>query len=595
MSFWYDVKNKNYSSNGKGSWLKAYADRIVSLLRSDCETKFGEHFAGVLGRHKASDVDCDNGTTVQTALDMETADRIEADEALADAVELEKENRENALQALDDKVTTEINNRISEVDSIYSVIDTKAPISHSTSLTTYGTGTSTSYGHVKIADNLTTSSSSGVALSAAQGKVLNDSKAPNSHASTSTTYGMGTETNYGHVKVINDLTSTLKSGAALSPFQGRLLKYAVDAIPAETMNGTYEIKPDGTTQSGTLGVRIGDRRNRKWINGFNYTEGNVATGDYSVAMGRGNTVTGLGALSIGTSNFCDGGNSFVWGFSNNANGANSFVGGGFNTAKNNQLKIGWCAKDGNGNNGGGTGGDAFIIGNGNYSIVQEDGTSDYANPTLTQSNAFRVAYNGSVYGGAAYNSSGADIAELYEWQDGNPEGEDRRGLFVTLDGTKIRLANEDDTYIKGAISARPCLVGDSASEDWHGKYMTDVFGALLTQTVHHDAIYKGVEKIDPETGEKKVEKELVSEEYDSVEFILNPEYNDEEEYIPREKRPEYDYVSSWGKIVLVDDGSCEVNGFAKPGKAGKATKSEEQTIYRVMKRIDENHIFVAVG
>ena len=94
---------------------------------------------------------------------------------------------------------------------------------------------------------------------------------------------------------------------------------------------------------------------------------------------------------------------------------------------------------------------------------------------------------------------------------------------------------------------------------------------------------------------KKVEKELVSEEYDSVEFILNPEYNDEEEYIPREKRPEYDYVSSWGKIVLVDDGSCEVNGFAKPGKAGKATKSEEQTIYRVMKRIDENHIFVAVG
>ena len=479
-------------------------------------------------------------------------------------------------------------------DTLSRIEDEKAPISHSTSLTTYGTGTSTSYGHVKIADNLTTNSSSGVALSAAQGKVLNDSKAPNSHASTSTTYGTGTETNYGHVKVINDLTSTLKSGAALSPYQGRLLKYAVDAIPAETMNGTYEIKPDGTTQSGTLGVRIGDRRNRKWISGFDYTEGNVATGEYSVAMGRGNTVTGVGALSIGASNFCNGGNSFAWGFSNTANGLNSIVGGGFNTAKNNQVKIGWCAKDGNGNNGGGTGGDAFIIGNGNFSIVQADGTSDYANPTLTQSNAFRVAYNGSVYGGAAYNSSGADYAEYFEWQDGNPDGEDRRGLFVTLDGEKISLATSEDNYILGVVSATPCVQGDNYSDDWQGKYLTDTFGAKLTRTVHHDAVYKDVETTDAETGETTIKRELVQDEYDTEEWILNPDYDSTKVYVSREHRPEWAPVGFMGKLVVVDDGTCKVNGYVAVSENGRATSSDIPNNCRVMKRIDDTHIYVVL-
>ena len=229
----------------------------------------------------------------------------------------------------------------------------------------------------------------------------------------------------------------------------------------------------------------------------------------------------------------------------------------------------------------GTRGTAFIIGN---------GTADTA-----RSNAFRVAYNGSVYGAGAYNSTGADIAELYEWLDGNPDNEDRRGLFVTLDGTKIKLAEPTDTYIKGVISAAPALVGDSYSDTWHGMYLTDVFGVPLKQTVHHDAEYMEVKKTDPETGEETTEQVLIHDEYDTEEYILNPDYDPEQEYIPREQRQEYDYVSSWGKLVIVDDGTCEVNGFATVGEGGKATKSDTQTIYRVMERKDETHIFVAIG
>ncbi|MBP1926837.1 hypothetical protein J2Z76_002707 [Sedimentibacter acidaminivorans] len=47
--------------------------------------------------------------------------------------------------------------------------------------------------------------------------------APASHASSGTGYGVGTTGNYGHVKLVDSLTSTLTSGAALTPKQGKLL------------------------------------------------------------------------------------------------------------------------------------------------------------------------------------------------------------------------------------------------------------------------------------------------------------------------------------------------------------------------------------
>ena len=57
-----------------------------------------------------------------------------------------------------------------------------------------------------------------------------DGKAPTSHASSSSTYGLGTTANYGHVKTINGLTQSSHSdGTALSAYQGKVLKDAIDA------------------------------------------------------------------------------------------------------------------------------------------------------------------------------------------------------------------------------------------------------------------------------------------------------------------------------------------------------------------------------
>lgn len=53
---------------------------------------------------------------------------------------------------------------------------------------------------------------------------LNSIKAPNNHASSNTTYGLGTQSNYGHNKLINNLTTTsYQDGMALSAYQGKIL------------------------------------------------------------------------------------------------------------------------------------------------------------------------------------------------------------------------------------------------------------------------------------------------------------------------------------------------------------------------------------
>lgn len=103
----------------------------------------------------------------------------------------------------------------------------------------------------------------------------------------------------------------------------------------------------------------------------------------------------------------------------------------------------------------------------------------------------QVDFLGNVYAGGAYKTIGADYAEYFEWLDGNVDNQDRIGLFVTLDGDKIKLANKDD-YILGVISANPSIVGNSAELDWHDKYKTDVYGRLIYDESHNPIFSKTI-------------------------------------------------------------------------------------------------------
>lgn len=178
-----------------------------------------------------------------------------------------------------------------------------------------------------------------------------------------------------------------------------------------------------------------------------------------------------------------------------------------------------------------------------------------------KSNSYRLNNDGTASGGT-YSSNGADYAEYFEWYDGNINNEDRRGLFVTIDGDKIKLASKDDTYILGIISCNPTVIGDSADLYWKDQYKRDIFGIPI-----------------------------YSEESENN-LVLNPDYDSNKEYIPRSDRKEWDPVGLMGKLICIDDGTCEVNGYCYPSTNGIGTKSDHG--YRVTKRIDNTHIQVLV-
>lgn len=274
---------------------------------------------------------------------------------------------------------------------------------------------------------------------------------------------------------------------------------------------------------------------------------NIATGKYSMAMGNSTVARGFGSVTMGYSTNANGSYSVATGYETTA-GYCAFAMGINTIAKDFGLSIGKYCKTPTAANNTAVDGDLFVVGNG---------------LTVSNSNAFRVTSEGNVYGTKAYTASGADICHAIEWLDGNPNNEDRRGLFVTLDGDKIRLANTQDTYILGVISANPSLICNAATDDWSKKWETDIFG------------------------ERVLDKNKA--------WILNKDFREEdnENYVSRLDRKEWATVGHCGILIAVDDGTCEVNSYCMPNDNGVATAAE--TGYRVMKRLDETHIEIFVS
>lgn len=196
--------------------------------------------------------------------------------------------------------------------------------------------------------------------------------------------------------------------------------------------------------------------------------------------------------------------------------------------------------------------DIFWIGN---------GTADE-----NRSNAFRVTRAGATYGMSAFNSTGADYAEFFEWVDGNPNNEDRVGRFVTFSDDKIKIANTNDDYILGVISGNPSVIGNSYNDMWNEMYIRDEFNRI---------VYEDVEV-------------LGKPNYIKHRMKINPLYDPNKKYIPREQRPEWSAVGMLGVLSVYDDGTCIVNRYAKVSDNGTATKADNG--YRVLKRVTGNII-----
>lgn len=228
----------------------------------------------------------------------------------------------------------------------------------------------------------------------------------------------------------------------------------------------------------------------------------------------------------------------------------------------------------------------FVIGKGNlhdknnqYKFIIGNGTSRV---TDNQSNALTVDTTGNLAIAGTMSSAGADYAEFFEWKDGNPEAQDRVGYIVTLDGDKLTLANEGD-YILGVVSGTATVLGDNPEWNWTKRWVTDDFGRIKYewQTVTHEAFLDDEGNV------------ITPEKTESVYApVSNPDYNPDQEYTKRADRPEWSAVGMMGKLYVRDDGTCQVNGYAKPIN-GVATASTSGTM-RVIERVSDNVIRVVI-
>lgn len=203
--------------------------------------------------------------------------------------------------------------------------------------------------------------------------------------------------------------------------------------------------------------------------------------------------------------------------------------------------------------------------------------------------AAKILQNGNMFIDGTYSSPCADYAELFEWVDGNPDNEDRAGYFVTLDGEKIRKANQNDTFILGVVSGNPAILGDSAELHWNGKYKTDDFGRVLYHDVTVPAVTEQREA-KGDNGKPEMKTVVITEEHTESQPILNPGWDSSQEYIPRLQRKEWTAVGVLGKLVVYDDGSCVAGGLCKPNESGIAANAPGG--YRVMKRVASDKVMI---
>ncbi|MBY5873725.1 hypothetical protein HFN53_17040 [Rhizobium leguminosarum] len=166
---------------------------------------------------------------------------------------------------------------------------------------------------------------------------------------------------------------------------------------------------------------------------------------------------------------------------------------------------------------------AAYVGNAIQLSVARSATSAFSF-FLAQSSAatspdakFNLRGDGQAFADLTWNANGADYAELFQWADSNAEAQDRVGVSVVLVGDMIRPAVAGEDPI-GVVSALPSVLGNSAWNSWQGKYLKDDFGRPQKDSEGNP--------------------------------ILNPDFDPELTYTPREARPEWSPVGLTGRLRL---------------------------------------------
>lgn len=226
----------------------------------------------------------------------------------------------------------------------------------------------------------------------------------------------------------------------------------------------------------------------------------------------------------------------------------------------------------------------------------------------------------------AWETSGADYAEFFEWEDGNVDEQDRIGYFVKLTGDgKIVKANATDALdsnvlgIVTSTQSHTAFIADGHAMKWCGIAMRDDFGRTLTELNYKqpalEVLYAHYRSLgEPDDAPQVPPQELIDsieakEETDATIIDLldeslrdqvvpirqiraNPAYDRDATYIRRNDRPEWDPISLLGKVYVRDDGTCVVgqkctcnaDGVATPGTDWFVMERKSANVIRVFFR-----------
>ena len=168
--------------------------------------------------------------------------------------------------------------------------------------------------------------------------------------------------------------------------------------------------------------------------------------------------------------------------------------------------------------------------------------SAFSDNTSADDLEFRLYGDGNGKCDGSWTGGGADYAEMFETINGQSID---HGLFVTLEGDKVKPANNGD-YVLGIISNTPSFLADAAWNKWDKKYLKNELGG-------YDFDENGYRKI-------------------------NENFNPEMEYISRKDRDEWVAVGMMGKLYVQT--SEDITGdYVDVGSDGYAVNG---TTYRVM-------------
>lgn len=157
---------------------------------------------------------------------------------------------------------------------------------------------------------------------------------------------------------------------------------------------------------------------------------------------------------------------------------------------------------------------------------------------------FALVQDGNAYADLTWNAGGADHGDYFEWKDGNPNGEDRVGRTVVIDGRKIRLSRAGDRAedVIGAVSGNLSFAGNHPIA-WSGKYARDAFNRYVLEPYRVRRVERLEVKITVAPAAPTLGSRLLNQALSAVGAELKPELVERREeiwhpeWLPEEQAP----------------------------------------------------------